>query len=216
MSLDIQKQKARNSTFMLAPGEAFPSGETLPSGTPGPNSPSPNASTASSQAPSSGRSLPAGAIVGIVLGGLAAFAAIGALLFYLGRHRTELEFLRRDLHRQSKGPPVSETKFEHTAQPQVSPTTRYGPDDPKIGEQQSYDVPPYSTFSVDPLPGTAELDSSGLTGSRPQSAWVHGDNAAQDTRSPPLEGLNETLGPDIAQHELAGSIFILGTNNSRC
>lgn len=205
MSLDTQKRMARNSTTMLAPGESFPSGETVPSWTSNPSSPSPTASTASSQAPSSGQSLPAGAIAGIVLGGLAAFAAIGALLFYLGRHRTELEFLRRDFHRQSKGASVSKTKTEHTVHPKVSPTMRYGPDDPRIGEQQPDDVPPYTTYSVAPLPGTAELDSSGLAGFQPYSPWVRGDNAAQDTRSLPLRGLNDALGPDIAQHELADS-----------
>ncbi len=199
---------ARNSTFMRAPGEPWPSEGSLPSRTPDPNPPSANTSTPSPQAPSSGRSLPAGAIAGIVLGGLAAFTAIGALLFYLGRHRTELEFLRRDLHRQSKGPPVQEIKTEHTAHPQVSPTTRYGPDDPKIGEQQPYDVPPYTTYSVAPLAGTAELDSSGPAASRPHSAWLHGDNAADDTRSPPLRGLNEALGPKITQHELADSVTV--------
>lgn len=203
--MDIQKQKAHNSTLMLAPGQPFPSGESLPSGMPGSTPPAANTSTPSSQSLSSGRSLPAGVIAGIVIGGLAAFAAIGALLFYLGRHRTELEFLRRDLHRQSKGPPVPEIKIEHTAQPQVSPTMRYGPNDPKIGEQQPYDVPPYSTYSIAPLAGTAELDSSGLPGSRPHSAWFHGDNAADDTRPPPLRGLDEALGPKVTQHELADS-----------
>lgn len=193
---------------MLAPGEPFPSGESLPSATPVATPPSANVSTPSSQALSPGRSLPAGAIAGIVLGGLATFGAIGALLFYLGRHRTELEFLRRDLHRQSKGPPIPEIKIEHAAHPQVSPTMRYGPDDPKLGEQQPYDVPPYSTYSVAPLAGTAELDSSGIAGSRPHSNWLLGDNAADDTRSPPLRAPNEALGPDITQHELADSSTI--------
>lgn len=197
---------------MRAPGEPLPSEVTLPSGTPNPNPPSANSSTPTSQASRSARSLPAGAIAGIVLGGVAALVAIGALLFYLGCHRTELEFLRRDLHRQSKGPPVQEIKIEHNSDPQMSPTMRYGPDDPQIGEQQPYDVPPYTTYSVPPLPGTAELDSSGLAGSRPHSAWVHGDNAAPDTRSPPPRGLDEALGPDITQHELADSSLVQRKN----
>ena len=221
MSLATQQQDARNATYMLAPGESLPTGETLPSKTAGSSRTSPtlppsmirsDESTASatavptpSKAATSGRSISAGAIAGIVVGGLAAVAVIGALLFYLGRHRTELEFLRRDIHIQSQRPAPSEPKAHYTDCAPTSPTLRYDPNDPGIGEHQVYDVPPYPTNSAAPVPGTAEMESSELVRSRPHSPWSDGSDTQRGTASPPPRGFMERLKPDIEQHELAGS-----------
>ncbi|RVX75231.1 hypothetical protein B0A52_00583 [Exophiala mesophila] len=95
VSLEVQKQFAANSSFMLLPGEPFPD----EADTPFPTSSSTSSETASSTGTSSGASetssppaaassssgLSSGAIAGIAIGGAAVAVALAAFLFYCGR-----------------------------------------------------------------------------------------------------------------------------------
>ena len=205
---------------MVVPGERLPTGETLPSDTGGPNIASQtsstttsttakpvvstNPATTTSQAPSSMHMLSGGAIAGIVVGGILAVAVLGILIFYLGRHRTELEFLRRDVHRQSQRPWSPEAKVGHTYRAAGSPIARYGPDGPRIGEQQSDNLPPYPAYQpATPLPGVAELGTAESIRPRPHSPWSD-TNTLRDPVSPPLRGFMEYFEAGPEQHELPG------------
>lgn len=100
-SVAVQTQLAKNSTFMLQPGEAWPSEETnpfsstsssaAPSATPPPTStstvPAASATTSAAVSPSSSSSgLSGGGIAGVVIGAAAVALLAAALLFMCGRH----------------------------------------------------------------------------------------------------------------------------------
>jgi hypothetical protein len=101
-SVAVQTQLAKNSTFMLQPGEAWPSEETnpfsstssaAPTATPSPPSSStstiPTAAATTSAAASSSHSssgLSGGGIAGVVIGAAAVALLAAALLFMCGRH----------------------------------------------------------------------------------------------------------------------------------
>jgi len=102
-TLDVQKAYAKNSTYMLSPGEPFPpeasgmaSLTQVPTSTTSPAAAS-SATVATSSAapvsPSSHHSLPGGAIAGIAIGVVAVLVLCGALFFYIGRSKSIKEVI---------------------------------------------------------------------------------------------------------------------------
>jgi hypothetical protein len=113
-SLEKQRQLAKDSSYMLNPGESFP-----PEGTPSalaslasssapPTATSTNGPATSSQAPtavSSSSPLSKGAIAGIAVAGAAICALAAALFFFIGRSRSMKQVLDRTA--EHPAPPTS-------------------------------------------------------------------------------------------------------------
>jgi len=105
-TLDMQKAYAKNSTYMLNPGEPFPpeasdmaSLTQVPTSTTSPATVSSATTMTSSAAsapasPSSHHSLPSEAITGIAIGAVV-LVLCGALFFYIGRLKTLKEVIDR-------------------------------------------------------------------------------------------------------------------------
>ena len=181
VSLVTQKEDASNAQYMLAPGQPFPSEAGVPSGdvNPGTHASATTSQSSSTQATASSAAyashttnasspkLSTGAIVGIVIGGVAVAVLIGALFFLLGRQKTMLQFIRRN-HYQVPGlqnPPGDQPDFrspppQMTSLPISSAISRS--ETPNYHEP-AYDTPPYT--AQDPLgapqPLVAELPSPG-------------------------------------------------------
>ena len=182
VSLATQKEDASNAQYMLAPGEPFPSEGGVPSGdvNPGTNanaatSPSsstqPAASSYASHTPAASSHKPStGAIVGIVIGGVAVAVLLGALFFLLGRQKTLLQFMRGNQYQAPgaqnppgdqpdiRSPPQQMTSFSNASAVPFSETSVY--------HEPAYDTPPYTRHAAqDPLaapqPTVAELPSPG-------------------------------------------------------
>ena len=105
-TLDVQKAYAKNSTYMLNPGEPFPpEASGMASLTQVPTSTTPGAVSSATAAtssaapaptpPSSHHSLPGEAIAGIAIGAIAVLVLCGALFFYIGRSKTLKEVIDR-------------------------------------------------------------------------------------------------------------------------
>lgn len=89
-SLEVQKQKAKDSSFMLTPGMDWPDEGSIPSGVATTSYSTPSAtaggSTATSTAaPSSSHGLSSGAIAGIAIGGAAVLVIAGIAIWFCGR-----------------------------------------------------------------------------------------------------------------------------------
>ncbi|KAF2187405.1 hypothetical protein K469DRAFT_569532 [Zopfia rhizophila CBS 207.26] len=113
-SLETHRQFAQNSSYMLQPGESFPSEgspvgpsglPTISSSAPSSTSTSPYASTSAAASASSHRpALAAGAIAGIAVAGVTILALAAALFFFIGRSTT----LKQQVDRTSAAiPPQS-------------------------------------------------------------------------------------------------------------
>ncbi|KAE9971765.1 hypothetical protein BLS_002816 [Venturia inaequalis] len=110
VSLATQKQMAKDSAFMLQPGEDFPPEQSL---TPKPTSISSTSSSSSTSSATSAAAtatpsssshkggLPAGAIAGIAIGGVVVLTLAAALFFFIGRTKA----LQESVQRQSEGIP---------------------------------------------------------------------------------------------------------------
>ena len=156
---------AYRSQLILAPGQNFPHGEELP-----PNMASTTATTSPTSTnapPHSGHTISGGEIAGVAVGGVFAVAVAGALLFFLGRHRKELEFLRRDLHVQRRQGAFagSELNQDHSRLhdseiPLTSPSVHYSPDDIRLSKNQPQDAHPLSELQTSSQPRVAELAGS--------------------------------------------------------
>ena len=106
-TLDVQKAYAKNSTYVLNPGEPFPSEASgmasltqVPTSTTSPAAVSSATAATSSAAPapaspSSHHSLPDEAIAGIATGAVSVLVLCGALFFYIGRSKTLKEVIDR-------------------------------------------------------------------------------------------------------------------------
>lgn len=106
-TLDMQKAYAKNSTYMLNPGEPFPpeasdmaSLTQVPTSTTSPAAVSSATAVASSAAPalaspSPHHSFPSEAIAGIAIGAVAVLVLCGALFFYMGRSKALEEVIDR-------------------------------------------------------------------------------------------------------------------------
>lgn len=177
VSLDNHKEKAQNATYMVTPGESLPRDETVSSVTassasssqtiPATVTSTSNEAAALSDTPTaSHHRLSNGAIAGIAIGSVVVLAAMGCLLFLLGRHRKEIEFLRRDVHvqRQSHRPDPPEVKHEYSSvgdhQQLPSYAYPYDGEDPKLRGHQRVDVPPFTGYAEPPQDTAAELSSS--------------------------------------------------------
>ena len=192
---------------MKVPGESLPTDELSSSGasTSTQGSPSSTAATSAQVSPSSTAAaaseasttshlhLSNGAIAGIAVGAVVVVAALGFLLFLLGRHRTEIRFLRRDVNvqRHSHGPASPAPMHEYSGagyQQTLSPSVPYNSEDLKIREHQDA-VPPYSQYTDQSRPIVAELPSpsigtsTGRHGSPFGELGTHNDSMAGAQRN---------------------------------
>jgi hypothetical protein len=90
-SIGYQRQRARDSAYMLNPGESFPPESPISSATPGPSSTPTSYAPASK--PSTGKknhNVSAGAIAGIVVATIGVIF-LGALVFLMRRHNRALK-----------------------------------------------------------------------------------------------------------------------------
>ncbi|OMP85334.1 hypothetical protein BK809_0004004 [Diplodia seriata] len=97
-SLEVQKQKAKDSAFALSPGEKFPdegASSSVLSGAASATATSKTTATAAAGEHSS--SLSGGAIAGIVIGAIAVIGIMAALFFFVGRNKS----LKENVGRQS-------------------------------------------------------------------------------------------------------------------
>ena len=148
---------------MIEPGGKLPAGEELPSNTAdgAPSTPKPTAATAEESYRSHG--LSAGAIAGIVIGtvSVCAILVIVAIFFgsIFGRYMKEVQFLRRDLHKeQRKSMHLGKKTADNDTLPR-SPMISYDPELLAFAQQsqQSNNSPPYTENISLSRPVTAEL-----------------------------------------------------------
>ena len=166
---------------MVAPGESLPTAEVLSSmpsststsGSPAATSPASSQSTTTTH----DSKLSSGAIAGIVVGGIAVLALIGTLLYFFARHRTMIQFLKRDHHVANQQPPGPDMMAPHLSpfSPQT-PSMPYSPGDARFGEYPGQAAPPYPKYAQQTE--VAELSSPPLDGYRPSSRYS--DTTAYD------------------------------------
>ena len=214
VSLATQKEDASNAQYMLAPGQPFPSEAGVPSGdvNPGTNANATTSQSSSTQATTSSaayasdtadassQKLSTGAIVGIVIAGVAVAVLVGALFFLLGRQKTMLQFMRRNQYQAPgpqnppedqpdiRSPPPQMTSFSTASVIARSDTPNY--------HEPAYDTPPYTRHAAqDPLaapqPLVAELPSPGqkhmqeyVSSKAPMETEQHVQEPYQDSRVP--------------------------------
>ncbi len=181
---------------MVAPGESLPSAEvssSMPSSTLSPSSTAPTAATTSQSAvPDHGSKLSSGAIAGIVIGAVVILGLIGTLLYFFGRHRTMIQFLKRDHHQQ---PPGSDMMAAHHSpfSPQTS-SMPYSPGDARFGDFGGQAAPPYPKNPEQSE--VAELSSPPLESYRPASPYsdiTAYDGSHRYTSPPPPNNLMDSL-----------------------
>jgi hypothetical protein len=109
VSLQTQYDLARKSSYMLQPGEAFPSEETpivqtiTPTST-ATSSTSSVPATSSAAASQTSQGLSGGAIAGIAVGSIAGVLILGGLFFLLGRNWALQDIVKRFTAPMPKGP----------------------------------------------------------------------------------------------------------------
>ena len=180
---------------MIVPGQSLPTGESSSSGTATAArvSPSSTAAAVSDGSTSSHVHLSSGAIAGIAVGAVVVAALIGFLLFLLGRHHTEIRFLRRDVHvqRHSQLPASPAPMYEYSrADLQRTPglSIPYDSEDLK-GRNHQDAAPPYSQPTEHPQPVVAELPSPligtnrGRHGSPPRELGAQSDTVTAAQRN---------------------------------
>lgn len=238
VSLATQKEDASNAQYMLAPGEPFPSEGGVPSGdvNPGTNanaatspasSTQPTTSSYASHTPdASSHKLSTGAIVGIVIGGIAVAVLLGALFFLLGRQKTMLQFMRRNQYQAPgaqnppgdqpdiRSPPPQMTSFPSASAVPYSETPTY--------HEPAYDTPPYTRHAAqDPLaapqPPVAELPSPGekhmqeYISSNPMEMEQHPREPYRDIRVPtPLSSWRRSKSTKTQTSELSAESSPVG------
>jgi hypothetical protein len=140
-SIDDQKQRARDSAYMLNPGEPFPPESPVSSASPGSSfTSSPYTPTSRSSTGKKSSALPAGVIAGIVIATVGVIV-LGALLFLL--RRTLKEFHRRHKEHVSSPtapgqsvPPYSPLSPLSTMSPRFSPlATAFNQSAPPLAQQ---------------------------------------------------------------------------------
>jgi hypothetical protein len=119
MSIDHQKQRARDSAYMLNPGESFPPESPVSSVIPGPTStPSPYTAPSKASTGKKNHDISAGVITGIVVATVGVIL-LGAVVFLLCcRNRTLKENFRRNTEQVSSStvPWQFEQPFSPSAQ----------------------------------------------------------------------------------------------------
>jgi hypothetical protein len=148
-TLAIQKEAAKNSPFMVKPGEPIPAeGSSSLSAT---GSTAPTSSPTSSSTPSShGVHLGAGAIAGIVVGAVAFLVLAAALFFYIGRTKS----LKEMMHRKDAPPatrPMSDATHwngsQHPGSPGFPPSP-FSPAHSQMNFEQGGQLPPYGQHNA--------------------------------------------------------------------
>ena len=175
---------------MLAPGEPLPDNEASPSSATSSGSSSATVGTASSSSTSSSIPTPVtsaetgshhlstGAIVGIVVGAVIAIAALGALLFLLGRNTALLQSMRRD---RPTSYAIGASRNQGYDAPPYS-QGRYGsPPPPSMSDHKPYEQHQKSTLAELPSPPLSSRQGPFNTYSDGQE----NDDARGQTITPP-------------------------------
>ena len=192
---------------MIVPGESFPSGEvasSLPTNTAsatGSTAQATNSAAAVSSGSTHSNKLSSGAIAGIVIGAVVIAGLLGTLLYFFGRHRTMIQFLKRDQHvsHQQQPPEPGMTGAPHSPfSPHMS--MPYSPRDPGF-DYSPHEAPPYPKYHEPPT--IAELSSPEANSYRPSSPYS--DTTAYDgshrfTSSPPPKNLMDSLDTKRSVH----------------
>jgi hypothetical protein len=139
VSLQTQYELARNSSYMLQPGESFPSEETpiVQTITPTSTSTSSTSSvpaTSSAAASQTSQGLSGGAIAGIAVGSIAGVLILGGLFFLLGRNWALQDVVKRFTTPMPKGsvtgpmgpPPVGGQSVDNMTEVGSLPSTALG------------------------------------------------------------------------------------------
>jgi hypothetical protein len=134
-SISTQRQGARDSAYMLNPGEPFPAESPLPSNLP---------SSTSIPVVAQKHDLSAGAIAGIVIAAISVILLAAALFFFWGRSKTlkdEVDRKESSIARRSSGGLMGMLQTNHTP----GPASAYGQMSPQphtYGQQNAYFSPP--------------------------------------------------------------------------
>lgn len=190
-SLQAHKQAAKDSAFMLLPGEKWPDESHNPmddptsSGNSTPNSTADASSTSSTSSSSSNSSsgLSSGAIAGIAVGGTVAVIGAAALLFFCGRASR-----RRNAAAAAQQQPLMQQGGHGGAPPPFSP----GPNSGHMSYVQPYPTDMNKHMSVQSM----GMHSPALPGYVP-----HG----QQQVGTPLYGPSDALNPGHENGYLGGS-----------
>ncbi|KAF7924384.1 uncharacterized protein EAE98_007435 [Botrytis deweyae] len=153
-TFDVQFAYAENATMEFSPNEYFPleTAKAVASG-------------------SSHKSLPAGAIAGIVVGAVAVIALAGALFYMCGRHRTMKEVFHNG---PSSGPPASSNPYDDSHNSYMSQGGR------TVSEAN---YPNMSKFAS----GLSGLDTASGRFSPHHGAYTDPDTNSFRSRSPPID-----------------------------
>ncbi|TID20176.1 hypothetical protein E6O75_ATG07636 [Venturia nashicola] len=210
VSLATQKQMAKDSAFMLQPGEDFPPEQ---SSTPESTSISSTSSSSTSSATSAAATatssssshkggLPVGAIAGIAIGGFVVLALAAALFFFIGRTKS----LQERVQRQSEVPSIigSNTNRKSDSMYQVSaiPSPGYYPvhaPEPQRYSQVSSggrhgDVPPYGAAAGVPSLNQSQYSKMKLQPGPGQAGWSSPTERGSVNGSPPPNAMQQQQG----------------------
>ena len=195
-SLVTQKQKAKDSTYMLLPGQPFPSEDQDPvgggaaasssttSGTPTAAKTSAAAPSTSAEASSShSHGLAAGAIAGIVIGASAVALAAAVLLYFCGRQSLQ----------GRHGPQPQQVPFQPSHMSYVDPNKH---------------MSMYSSVAGPALPGYAPSEHTHGMPSPPLVAYTPSDalNPGNPSTSPAASPNHTAVVPAYSHH--AGSMYV--------
>lgn len=205
VSLATQKQMAKDSAFMLQPGEDFPPEQsqtpkpTSISSTSSPSSTSSATSAAATATPSSSShksGLSTGAIAGIAIGGVVVLALAAALFFFIGRTKS----LQESVQRQSEIPNVisggnnnSTGKSDSMYLVSAVPAPGYYPVHPPEFQRYSQvssggghgDVPPYGAAARVPSPNQNQCPKMVPQTGPGQPGWSSPTGRGSVNGSPP-------------------------------
>lgn len=188
MTLDEQKDAAKSSTVMHAPGESIPNEDGSSTTT--------TTTTSSSSAtpvPAHTKHLSTGAIAGIAVAGATVLILLTAFVFLLGRHTSMMRAFKRVELPASVTPMSPDSRARFPSGFQSSYSGGFASPRPEMGEYvPPYDAPFGASYQAHPpsghmseLSSTVDYSTSKGLGIQRDQVWAH-EHSRQQTISPPL------------------------------